>query len=84
MDPSEDISAVVSALCDQVGALLPQARARLGEARHAEIAGRTDQIRHEASRRINAKTLVEDKAWLDQTLAQLLGLVEEGGRPSAG
>jgi hypothetical protein len=65
----------VTALADQVSALLPQARPRLGEARFAELAGRTSQIRQEALRGINAKTLLEDKVWLDEMLAELLGVL---------
>jgi hypothetical protein len=74
---SGETQTVVKALTGQIQALLPQARAALGEARHAEIAGRNGQIRQEALRGVNDKTLVEDKAWLDQTLSDLLGLVRE-------
>lgn len=73
-EPGE-LQQVIVALADQIDALLPQARAKLGEAGFAELAGRTGQIRHEAVRGLNDKTLLEDKAWIDQTLAKLLGLV---------
>jgi hypothetical protein len=69
------LQAVVMALAEQVAVLLPQARACLGEARFAGLAGRTGQIHHEALRGVNDKTLLEDKVWLDETLAELLGLV---------
>jgi hypothetical protein len=75
---------VVTALSGQIMALLPQARPALGEARYAEMAGRTAQIRQEARRGVNAKTLVESKIWLDQALAELLGLVpRKPERPTA-
>ena len=70
---SEDLRAAVAAVAAQIGDLLPQARAALGEARFAEIAGRTGQIRQEALRGVNDKTLAEDKVWLDRMLAELLG-----------
>jgi hypothetical protein len=72
---SQRLREAVAALATQVDALLPQARGALGEARFAEIAGRTGQIRQEALRGVNDKTLVEDQVWLDQTLAELLGAV---------
>lgn len=52
-----------------------QARTALGEAAYAEVAARTGQIRHEALRGVNDKTLLEGKVWLDGALARLLGLV---------
>lgn len=79
MAESKDVRDAVAALAAQVEALLPQARAGLGEARFAEIAGRTGQIRQEALRGLNDKSLVEDQVWLDGTLAELLGVV--GGAP---
>ena len=45
------------------------------EAAYAEVAARTGQIRHEALRGVNDKTLLEGKVWLDGALARLLGLV---------
>jgi hypothetical protein len=79
MSEPDDVARAVAALAAQVEALLPQARAGLGEARFAEIAGRTGQIRQEALRGVNDKTLVEDQAWLDLTLAELLGVVRPAG-----
>ena len=75
MATTSDSQAVVTALAGQIQALLPQVRAALGEARYAELAGRTGQIRQEAARGANELTLVEDKEWLDQVLAELLGLL---------
>ena len=80
MDEPDEMQRVVIALTDQIEALLPQARDRLGEPGFAKVAGRTSQIRHEALRGVNDKTLLEDKVWLDQKLAELLGLVT--ARPS--
>ena len=74
VDESESIRTTIGALTAQIGSLLPQARAVLGEARFAEIAGRAGQIRQEALRGVNDKTLAEDMVWLDRTLAELLGL----------
>ena len=75
MDEAGELQRVIVALTDQIGALLPQARSRVGEAKFAEIAGRVGQIRHEALRGLNDKILLEDKVWLDQALAELLGVV---------
>lgn len=71
----DETRVVVTALTGQIQALLPQARPALGEARYAELAGRTGQIRREAGRGANELTLIEAKAWLDQVLAELLGLL---------
>ena len=71
----DETRVVVTALTGQIQALLPQARPAIGEARYAELAGRTGQIRQEAARGANELTLIEDKAWLDQVLAELLGLL---------
>lgn len=79
MTESQDVREAVAALAAQVDALLPQARAALGEARFAEIAARSGQIRGEARRGVNDKTLAEDQVWLDQTIAELLGAA---GRPA--
>jgi len=75
-DACSDLQAAVVGLAGQVEALLPQARQTLGEQRFAELAGRTGQIRQEALRGINEKTLLEDRVWLDQSLAELLGVVQ--------
>jgi hypothetical protein len=72
---SQDVRDAVAALAAQVDALLPQARDALGEARFAEIAGRNGQIRQEALRGVNQKSLVENQVWLDRTIAELLGAV---------
>jgi hypothetical protein len=77
-----DVASACAALAAQVFELLPQARPGLSEARYAEIAARAGQIRQEALRGVNDKTLVEDKPWLDQTIADLLGVIN--GNPRAG
>ena len=82
MSVSDELPSAVAALSAQIFSLLPQARPGLGEARHADIASRAGQIRQEALRGVNHKTLVEDKAWLDAVLAELLGLV--GRKPQDG
>jgi hypothetical protein len=70
-----DIQAVVEALAAQLEELIRQARPSLGEARFAELAARAGQIRQEARRGVNGKTLLEDKVWLDEKLGELLGRV---------
>jgi len=72
---SQDVGDAVAALAAQVDALLPQARGALGEARFAEIASRNGQIRQEALRGVNEKSLAENQVWLDRTIAELLGAV---------
>jgi hypothetical protein len=74
----------VIALADQVSAMLPEARPRLGEAGYAELAGRTGQIRRAALLEVNETALLEDKVWLDRTLATLLGLVRDCPRDTEG
>jgi len=80
MSESDELRSATAALAAQILALLPQARPALGEARFAEIASRAGQIRQEALRGVNDKSLVEDTPWLDQTIAELLGLA--GGETS--
>jgi hypothetical protein len=75
MTESQDLRSAIIALAGQVEALLPQARSALGEARFIEMVSRNGQIRQEALRGVNDKTLIEDQAWLDQALADLLGVV---------
>lgn len=71
----EDIQTVVEALATQLEELIRQQRPSLGEARFAELAARAGQIRQEARRGVNGKTLLEDKVWLDEKVAELLGRV---------
>jgi hypothetical protein len=75
VEGNEEMQAVVEALAAQLEALISQARASLGEARFAALAARVGQIRQEARRGINGKTLLEDKVWLDEKLAELIGRV---------
>jgi hypothetical protein len=71
----EDMQAVVEALAIQLEALIRQARTSLGEALFAALSARVGQIRQEGRRGVNGKTLLEDKVWLDEKLAELLGRV---------
>jgi hypothetical protein len=81
-DRADDTAAVVAALSGQVASLLPQLRGVLDEDRYRDLSGHVERLRQDltgAGR--SEEALARDKAWLDETLAHLLGLAQSLPRP---